>query len=159
MPNHADLTGVQLHEPKGVSGASAYEVYVADGAGSGSWEKITKNNLTGSGLPYVWLRVTNSSGGSPIKLPVLETGTIEEIVIIFSSSVASGASLVLRNNSTSTNTVYSYATSGTYTDEIVGISSGSLSNTSVTKYQYLSLTASASSGSVSGTFFIKVRVS
>lgn len=34
---HAALTTTDLHEPKGAAGASAFEVYVADGAGSGAW--------------------------------------------------------------------------------------------------------------------------
>jgi len=34
---HSTLTGADLHEPKGVSIATANTVYVADGAGSGSW--------------------------------------------------------------------------------------------------------------------------
>jgi hypothetical protein len=34
---HADLSGDQLHEPKGVETATAGEVYVADGFGSGNW--------------------------------------------------------------------------------------------------------------------------
>ena len=33
---HAALTTTDLHEPKGAAGASAFEVYVADGAGSGA---------------------------------------------------------------------------------------------------------------------------
>lgn len=34
---HAALTTTDLHEPKGVAGASAFKVYVADGDGSGAW--------------------------------------------------------------------------------------------------------------------------
>ena len=35
--SHKVLTGVNLHEPKGVSGASKGAYYAADGLGSGSW--------------------------------------------------------------------------------------------------------------------------
>jgi len=35
--NHGTLTDPYLHEPKGISSASAGEVYIADGAGSGAW--------------------------------------------------------------------------------------------------------------------------
>lgn len=38
---HKDITGSDNHEPKGVESASSGEVYVADGAGSGSWEPNT----------------------------------------------------------------------------------------------------------------------
>ena len=34
---HSSLTGSDSHEPKGVSGANANEVYIANGAGSGTW--------------------------------------------------------------------------------------------------------------------------
>jgi len=35
--NHKDLTGSDLHEPKGIEVATSGQVYVSDGAGSGSW--------------------------------------------------------------------------------------------------------------------------
>jgi len=35
---HANLTGANLHEPKGVASASADQIYIADGAGSGQWK-------------------------------------------------------------------------------------------------------------------------
>lgn len=34
---HSTLTGSDLHEPKGVAGASAQDVYIANGVGSGVW--------------------------------------------------------------------------------------------------------------------------
>lgn len=37
MAEHSTLTGANLHEPKGVENASAGQVYVANGAGSGTW--------------------------------------------------------------------------------------------------------------------------
>lgn len=38
MPEHKDLTGTDLHEPKGIETAQANQIYVADGLGSGAWE-------------------------------------------------------------------------------------------------------------------------
>lgn len=38
--NHSDITDPNIHEPKGVSSADLGEIYVADGAGSGSWQII-----------------------------------------------------------------------------------------------------------------------
>lgn len=35
---HKDIPDAQLHEPKGAVSASSGEVYVSDGAGSGSWD-------------------------------------------------------------------------------------------------------------------------
>lgn len=37
MAEHRDLTGASLHEPKGVAAATANQIYIADGAGSGAW--------------------------------------------------------------------------------------------------------------------------
>lgn len=45
--NHASLTGAELHEPKGADAATNGTVYVADGAGSGSWQSIGTSAFTG----------------------------------------------------------------------------------------------------------------
>lgn len=51
MPDiqHNVLTTTDLHEPKGASTATSGQVYVADGAGSGTWKNLTAyatiNNL------------------------------------------------------------------------------------------------------------------
>ena len=37
---HSTITDPQIHEPKGVAAADAKTVYVADGAGSGSWQPL-----------------------------------------------------------------------------------------------------------------------
>lgn len=42
---HKNLTGTDLHEPKGVAAASANTVYVANGSGSGSWGEVTNSVL------------------------------------------------------------------------------------------------------------------
>lgn len=43
---HASLTGAELHEPKGVAAAAVDTVYVASGAGSGTWQKIAHGSLS-----------------------------------------------------------------------------------------------------------------
>lgn len=37
---HKDLSGSDLHEPKGIETATSGEVYVANGSGSGSWDNV-----------------------------------------------------------------------------------------------------------------------
>lgn len=51
MPNvfHKDLTGAELHEPKDIDSAGVSTVYVADGSGSGTWQKITESELNTTG--------------------------------------------------------------------------------------------------------------
>lgn len=46
MVAHNTLTGADLHEPKGVDSASAGTVYVADGSGSGTWQKAEAADVT-----------------------------------------------------------------------------------------------------------------
>lgn len=37
MALHKDLTGADLHEPKGISSATVGQVYIANGSGTGAW--------------------------------------------------------------------------------------------------------------------------
>lgn len=62
---HSALTGAELHEPKGVATATADQVYVADGAASGAWQKITNTSLNGisSNGTADRLLVADGSGG------------------------------------------------------------------------------------------------
>jgi hypothetical protein len=63
MVEHVDIPDGERHEPKGVGSASAGEAYIADGAGSGSWEsshtaswlcmrRVTDLTTTGMSLTY-----------------------------------------------------------------------------------------------------------
>lgn len=58
---HRNLTGADLHEPKGVATASNRQVYVANGAGSGTWRKVAAADLDFSALTNGYY-VTVSSG-------------------------------------------------------------------------------------------------
>ena len=54
MALHKNLTGTDLHEPKGAAAASVGQVYIADGAGSGAWASkngdiLNANKFTMSG--------------------------------------------------------------------------------------------------------------
>lgn len=69
---HSALTGNNIHEPKGANTASANTVYVADGLGSGNWQKIstaqvaTINNPFDNGLLHV--RDEKTAGTNPQSL-------------------------------------------------------------------------------------------
>lgn len=43
--SHKNITDADLHEPKGVAGASAGQVYVANGSGSGTWTAQDRTGL------------------------------------------------------------------------------------------------------------------
>lgn len=44
---HASIADPNIHEPKGVNVAAANTSYLANGAGSGSWSKITTQGMSG----------------------------------------------------------------------------------------------------------------
>ena len=44
---HVNIPNASLHEPKGVSAAAVNKVYVSNGSGSGTWQKITESQLDG----------------------------------------------------------------------------------------------------------------
>lgn len=74
MVEHATLSGSQLHEPKGVSSAASGAVYIADGAGSGTWtvaDTLNKVILT--------CRLTDVSTASSVYVVAPIAGTVSKI--------------------------------------------------------------------------------
>lgn len=63
---HKDIPEAQLHEPKGISVASANQAYISNGAGSGAWSKIKSSNfqgLTGDGGAANKIFLSDGSNG------------------------------------------------------------------------------------------------
>jgi hypothetical protein len=87
MPAHRNLTGANLHEPKGIAAATAGKVYISDGAGSGVWTlldipegtfRVTKTEFTTSGTwtkpaDLFLIRVTVIGGGANSTVSVAGT--------------------------------------------------------------------------------------
>jgi hypothetical protein len=95
MPDiqHANITGAELHEPKGVAGASANTVYVANGSGSGTWQQVTASQIdstTINNLNKVVLNVhhddLSASSSHYVVAPI--AGTITEIYSVIDSAIA-----------------------------------------------------------------------
>ncbi|MBV1952760.1 MAG: hypothetical protein KUG64_11275 [Cycloclasticus sp.] len=61
---HKNITDAELHEPKGVFGASANNVYVSDGAAGGAWTP-TITGLAGAAVDKVF--VSDGAGGGSFK--------------------------------------------------------------------------------------------
>lgn len=67
MTLHKDLTDPQLHEPKGASTATSGTVYVADGAGSGSFQAYPSASTSTRGIVFQAATdadITDSTGGT-----------------------------------------------------------------------------------------------
>lgn len=85
---HASLTGAELHEPKGVATAALGTVYVANGAGSGSWNSISTSSFTGMIADFA--------------APVAPTGWLELDGSVISTTTYSGLFAVMSITSSGT---------------------------------------------------------
>jgi hypothetical protein len=92
--NHKDLTGVALHESKGVAAASANTVYVANGSGSGTWEKVDKDAVNTSSikdLNKIYLTYTipdiSTAGSHFVVTPI--AGDIAKIFSTINNAISS----------------------------------------------------------------------
>lgn len=79
---HSTLTGADLHEPKGADTATADQIYVSDGAGSGTW-----TSLSSLQIPGVWKLISTSTPSSASNVGI--TG--------FNSSLYSDYKIVLED--------------------------------------------------------------
>lgn len=67
---HSDLDDPHLHEPKGISTATADKVYISNGSGSGTWTSV--NRIPGTG----WGQYSNSLYTGTTYLTIDSTGVI-----------------------------------------------------------------------------------
>ena len=120
MPLHSDLTGTDLHEPKGVEDANQYEVYIANGAGSGAWGLLTPSSFDGdvSRVQQLWAKIDDVSAPDFVIIPIGQACTINRIVYILGGaiSVANASVSVVRQNGNSLGT----ATTIAYTSSAEG---------------------------------------
>ena len=144
MALHSALTGAELHEPKGASGASANTVYVSDGAGSGAWAKVDSDNIDTTSIlntnKYKLLVVVEdlSSTATEAFIVFPEACTVTKI-----SSVLSGA--ITTTDAVITFTKQSVSSLGTITIAQSGSAEGDVdsltpaSNNTFTSDQYLKI--------------------
>lgn len=62
MVEHVNIPDSELHEPKGVAGATVNQTYVANGAGSGSWTEPEPKGVRGASANEVYLADGSNSG-------------------------------------------------------------------------------------------------
>lgn len=119
MALHKDLTGADLHEPKGVAAAAANNVYVADGAGSGTWKKLTLStlDLTSVQSPNTY-RLTgvipDVSTASAILIPIPVNSTFVSARMVLGGTITVADSVVsfTRNDGSSFGSTVTIAQSG-----------------------------------------------
>jgi hypothetical protein len=88
MAHHKDLTGTDLHEPKGVAAASAGTVYVANGSGSGAW-------TAQKGSVYALTRTFDDvSTAADMYVAIPKNGTIARIEAVLDAAITLANSAV-----------------------------------------------------------------
>lgn len=97
MARHADLTGADLHEPKGVSSASANTVYVANGSGTGTWKTIDASAIDPvsiKNINYMQLvvRVSDLVNSSIVVVPVPQNATLLAATSCITAAISGGDS-------------------------------------------------------------------
>lgn len=91
---HKNISNADLHEPKGVSGANVDEVYVANGAGSGTWTNVGNLNLNGLEQAVLTVKVPDISTPASYWTVSPYAGDIIAIYSVIDGAI-SGADCVL----------------------------------------------------------------
>lgn len=118
MPEHRDLTGASLHEPKGADAASVNTVYVANGAGSGTWSKLPAAAVDDTSVKNVnqftvTVKVTDLATPSVVVVPVPLNTTLEAADSCITGAVSGGdALLTLQREGSATIGTITIAASG-----------------------------------------------
>lgn len=81
MPSHNTITDPNIHEPKGASTASAGQVYVADGLGSGAWTSESKQAI-------LTIELDDISTASTSYAAVPFSGTIDKIYSVLHGAIS-----------------------------------------------------------------------
>jgi hypothetical protein len=115
---HSVITDPHIHEPKGASTASNGTVYVANGAGSGTWKVIEIANLDYdallaaiqsdvdngdldlNGRYWVTAKLEDVSTASSVIIPILRDSTVVSASVVLGGTITtSNASVSFKNSS------------------------------------------------------------
>lgn len=157
MVQHAALTGAELHEPKGASTASADEVWVADGLGSGAFQKITTDQLDTTIVDInkrqIALQVENFTAGSTWMLPFTRNTTINKITTVISAATTtSDTTIAITKNSVSSLGSITVAYSGSAAGDIDSLTPAS--NNTFVNGDFMRIVLSGGSGTSNMTILI-----
>lgn len=107
MALHRDLTDAHLHEPKGVASASVDTVYVANGSGSGTWEKIDTSSINGTSIlninrQFVTMKFNDIGTLSSRYLSFTKNCTVVKVNVALQSATATTATILTFRNDAGT---------------------------------------------------------
>lgn len=115
MVEHVNIPDSELHEPKGVAGASQYTVYVANGSGGGTWTTPEPKDVRGEVAEKVYVTDGSNSGTMKSVLEVTRMGVWD-----YNDSATSGTPISL--TPTSTDIVMTNDGLGSFTNKVYKLS-------------------------------------
>ena len=125
MVAHADLTGSDLHEPKGVASAAAKTVYVATGSGSGAWQKIETDQLDTSSFFntntfFLNVSLADVSTASSVWIPIPVACTLVKVTSTLQTAITIADSVLtfFNNAGTSMGSSMTIAFSGSASGDV-----------------------------------------
>jgi hypothetical protein len=157
MAAHASLTGANLHECKGFDTATAGQVRVADGAGSGTMQKIGVSEIdtadifnTNSGSLNAYLADVSTASTVYVVIPFACTITKVSSAIAVAITVANSIVTISNNADASMGTI-TIAFTGSVAGDVDTLTPAS--NNTFTAGQRMKITTDGGSTTVSPTHF------
>lgn len=143
---HSAISDPDIHEPKGISSASAGEIYVADGAASGNWSPVTD---------IYQCKLDNVSAVETTYVPIAFAGTVVRVTTVLGDAISTGdATVTAKNSAGSTMATLTIANSGSAAGD-VDTATPSTNNT-VTDNDYITLESDGGSTNTAELHFIVV---
>lgn len=146
MVQHANLTGLDLHEPKGVDSAEFGQLYFADGAGSGLWLSVN-DVLLNANVATLSANFADISTAETVYIPTSWACDVYKVSICLQAPITTANSVVSvfdasGNSMGSINITYSGSAAGQiFTLEPV-------SNYSIAENSFLKITTDGGSSGV-----------
>lgn len=143
MALHSALTDPELHEPKNISTATAGDVYIADGAGSGNWVPV----------PYsIDAAMADVSVANTIYIPIPYGGTVTKVVSVLQGAITTANdTITVRNAAGNSMGTLTIAFSGSAAGDVDVLSP--VSNNTVTNDSFISIASDGASNSAQGIRF------
>lgn len=136
MTEHVNLPDSELHEPKGVASATSNQVYVSDGATSGSWSDL---EVSFSAL------IDDVSTSDTVYIPIPYAGTISSVVSVLEGSLTTAdATVTVRNSAGSSMGTLTITQSGSAAGDVDTLSPAS--NNTVSANSFITAETDGASG-------------
>jgi hypothetical protein len=137
MSTHSALTGADLHEPKGADSASAGQVYVATGAGSGTWS-ARQYTLTAV--------IADVSTAETVYVAVPYSGNVVRVTSVLEGAISiADATITVSDNASNSMGTLTITQSGSAAGDVDTLTPAS--NQDVTDNDYITIATDGASSS------------